>query len=173
MHENGPDTVGFDLLALGFEVLEGFHAEGAAEVTEEDQHHGGLIREVCKRGAVLIVVGLDRVLKGHCCVSCEVDTLMILRADHEQHREGHPPDQIVGDDGPDELDREFLSDKGGVDESDRAKYFSEEPDEDDGPMREGITGGDEVSDAVHADDHPDALPDRWVGWLGEVHDREQ
>ena len=122
---------------------------------------------------MLIVVGLDRVLEGHGGVSRVVEPLMILRGEDEHHGEWHPPDQIVGDDGPDELDWQFAGDQRCIDEADRAEDFPEEPNENDGPVCEGITGGDEVPDAVDPDDHAYALPDRGVCGAGQVHDGEE
>src|SRR3954470_21137307 len=76
----------------------------------------------------------------------------------EKEGKGKPPDEVVGEVGEGEVEGEFVGEVG-VEEAEGAEDFAEESDEDDGPVPGGIFCGDDVADAVDADDHADALPE--------------
>ena len=83
----------------------------------------------------------------------------------DQHqREGNPPNDIVGDDrrapGPWEFATRCRFEK-----ADRTEYLAEKSNENDGPVPNRIIAGDPISDAVHTDNHPDALPNLGIKWV--------
>ena len=85
----------------------------------------------------------------------------------EDERKGHPPNEIIGDAVQREGPWQLLGPQR-LDHAEWAKDLSEKPHEDDRPMSHRIKGGDGVTDAVHAHDHSDALPELRVVWLRHV-----
>lgn len=160
------DELGVVVLCLVLEVLEAAEdlaGEGAAEVAEEDEDEGAFLGGLEEGLAGGELVGFCGFLNGVGGGAGGWDAGVCADGGPEDEGEGWDPDEIVKGDEDEGCGGECgVPDGDGDDECGGEKF--DEAEEDDGPVAEGVCGGDEEGESEEAGDEAEGAPEHGVVW---------